>query len=115
MKISAYEFWNRFDRLRGETEIQDIVSKTDMKYRTLLSMRTNQSIPKAQDLLDLAKALGVSMEYLLTGKKESDLFPDRIMNIAKACAHASNIELTMVEKILDIAPAGKNTVIQMTS
>lgn len=47
------------------------------------------------------------MEYLLTGK--DDIQSKRIQNIARACEKASEIELQMVEKILDIPPVGKNT------
>ena len=57
----------------------------------------------------IAKYLNVSIEYLLTGKETSSgkLLSDRVMFIEKTCETASDLELAMVEKILDIPPAGK--------
>ena len=109
MKLDAYRFWLRFDEIRGEKEIQDVVRNTDLKYRTLLAMRSNQSIPKASDLYQIASTLGTTMEYLLTGENSTAVYSARVKSIADACTKASDLELAMVEKILDIPPLGENT------
>lgn len=55
------------------------------------------------------------MEYILTGENMAHSYSARVKKIADACVNASDLELTMVEKILDISPPGKNTGVQMTS
>ena len=71
-------------------------------------------MPKLDDAFGLASKIGVSLEYLLTGKGQKTYSP-RVSRIAEACEAASDLELSMVEKILDIPIAGKNTDVQMTS
>lgn len=71
--------------------------------------------PRADEALKIAKQFDVSVEYLLTGCSSGNDFSPRVQKIAEECERASDLELTMVEKILDISPPGKNTGVQMTS
>ena len=99
MKVDPYRFWNRFDEIRDGEDIQSLAKRADLKYKTLLAMRTNQSIPKSAELYQMANALDVSMEYLLVGKE----YNSRVWLIARACEKASDLELEMVERILGIS------------
>ena len=116
MKVDAYQFWQRFDELRDGRDMQSLLEGTGIKYKTLLAMRCNQSIPKSVELYQLSRSLGVSMEYLLTGEVSARFcLSSRILAIAKACESATELDLMMVEKILDIPPAGKNTDVREAS
>ena len=65
--ITPYMFWKRFDRLKREP-LKDICSRHGIRYDRLLHNRSDCRLPKAEDLFALSNAVGVSVEYLLTGR-----------------------------------------------
>lgn len=108
-----------YDRIRSlardnGTTIEDALKLAgDISLNTYNGWKRRKVYPRADEALKIAKVFNVTVEFLLTGKNSH--YTDcsqRILNIAKACKKASEIELQMVEKILDIPPAGKNTEIQ---
>lgn len=101
MKVDPYEFWNRIDNIRTE-DLQVIAQKAEIKYRAILAWRTNQSIPKAKELYGMAKALGVSMEYLLTGEAEPSYTPrtPQVKAIFDGIMSASQAELDIIYRIV---------------
>ena len=116
----SYLFWKRFDDSKpyGVT-LKDICSEVGLVYQRIADQRSDCRLPKLDDAFLLSSRIGVSLEYLLTGcactsSRQEKLSP-RSLAIALACERASDLELTMVEKILDISPPGKNTGVQMTS
>jgi len=108
--INAYNFWSRVDDLRAQLNIKtlkELSSITEIKYRKINDQRTNMSIPKAEDLLALADALNVSMEYLLTGKKSSKQkksYPIRIEVIADKLCKVSDQNLSLIENTISLMP-----------
>ena len=82
--IDAYIFWKRFDDERDKQNltINQIADDIRMKAQTIREQRSNNALPKTNDLYNMASRLGVSMEYLLTGKKSLRL-NQRVMAIAQ--------------------------------
>lgn len=72
MQIDAFEFWRRADNLLSKKSMTlgDLSTQATLSYSTINSQRTRHSLPKVEQLLSMARALGVSMEYLLTGEGE---------------------------------------------
>ena len=110
----AYRFWKNVDHARGELSLVQLADECQLNYKVIKNQRSSDKLPSLLNAYAIAKYLNVSIEYLLTGKETSSgkLLSDRVMIIAKACEKASDLELVMVEKILDIPPAGKNIDIQ---
>lgn len=110
----AYRFWKNVDKARGEPSLVKLADECQLNYKVIKNQRSNDKLPGLLNAYTIAKYLNVSIEYLLTGIecKSVKSLSDRSLAIAKACEKASELELIMVEKILDIPPAGKNTSIQ---
>ena len=113
--LDVMKFWNRYDELLGQKNktLTDLSSDTGIKYKTISMQRTRHAMPSCEQLYTMAEYVKETMEFLLTGKPADRYqFSKRTVMIAQACEKASDLELAMVEKILDIPPAGKNTDIQ---
>ena len=48
----------------------DIDNESKLNYKTIKTQRSNNTLPNGEDLYSIAKAVGVSMEFLLTGEKK---------------------------------------------
>lgn len=70
MIISAFDFWKRIDAYMIDNKItlRKLAAKTGISYSTINSQRTRQNLPKVDQLVTMAQALGLSLEYMLTGK-----------------------------------------------
>lgn len=75
MALDALHFWQRIDSLNKET-LKDLCEKSKVDYKRVMHNRTDCRIPKAEDLLYLAKSLGSSVEYLLTGENSNTFSPE---------------------------------------
>lgn len=69
--------------------------------------RTDCRIPKADDLLALASGLNTTIEFLLTGEKKKDAYPERIQRIIDKCMSAGETDLEIVERVLRIDSEGE--------
>ena len=75
-EIRAIDIWNRVDELRAGP-LTDLCKKIGISYSRIKRNRTDCRIPSAEDLYALAKGLGTSMEFLLTGEEQaSPLSPE---------------------------------------
>lgn len=70
MKISGVLFWNRINDLldKEHKTIKDLSENSDTSYDVIITQRTRKSIPKLEQLLDMAKFLNTSVEFLATGE-----------------------------------------------
>lgn len=101
-----FNFWNRVDLLRKNSEIRtlkDLATATGIKEKKFKDQRSNQSLPKALDLLAIAKTYNVSMEFLLTGEAEAS-YPPRIKKIADKLCKISDLDLYVIERNVELAP-----------
>lgn len=96
-----------FDRVKllakqkGTTIEGILASAGAIPLNTYNGWRKRNILPRADECLVLAKALGTSVEFLVTGK-ERDSFPPRIQTIAIRCLSASEEDLALIERVLRI-------------
>lgn len=109
--MDAFIFWKNFDAASRKRTLISIVERAGLNYKTIKNQRSGLRLPGLEDAYALAKVLDVSLEYLLTGEEDTT-FPPRLAKIIKALERASDLELSMVEKILDIPIEGKDIEIQ---
>lgn len=97
----GYRFWKNLDLCKKSRSLTEIAKELSLNYNNLLDQRTSNRLPRLEIAYSLAEALGVSVEYLLTGK-ERDSFPPRIQTIAIRCLSASEEDLALIERVLRI-------------
>lgn len=98
------DFWNN---VKEELEYKGISQKelaiiTKISYNTFQSWITKDRIPNAADSVKIAKVLGVSVEYLVTGSEKSlekTINPD-LDSIFHDIKHLSNDDLKIVKTIV---------------
>ena len=75
VKIDGQEFWQRVDGVLHHKKMnyRILCKKTGIEYRSINTQRTRHALPKAEQLYTMSSLLNVTMEYLLTGKKSSDI------------------------------------------
>lgn len=96
----AFEFWNRVDLLRKDMQLQDLARMAGISYKTLTNQRVEHRYPKAEDMKNIARVLGTTQEFLMTGEnrdrkeeRSSTLSPealavekdDRLKALVRAC------------------------------
>lgn len=96
----AFEFWNRVDLLRKDLQLQDLARMAGISYKTLTNQRVEHRYPKAEDMKNIARVLGTTQEFLMTGEnrdrkeeRSSTLSPealavekdDRLKALVRAC------------------------------
>ena len=85
--------------------MKELSEITEINYRRINDQRTNLSIPKAIDLLNLSMCLDTSIEFLLTGKeKNNSNYPTTIKKIADKLSKVSKLNLLSIENIVDNLP-----------
>jgi transcriptional regulator with XRE-family HTH domain len=66
------DFYARVKRLVGETEyksLQEFIIETGINHDSYYMLKRDGNLPRVDDACKIASALGVSVEYLVTGKK----------------------------------------------
>lgn len=97
-----------FDRVKELTKRQGITiegmltSAGEIPLNTYNGWRKRKILPRADECYAIAKALGTSVEYLLTGEVEQGIYPQRIEIIINRCMVASEEDLSLVERVLRI-------------
>ena len=104
MASSAYEYWERVDEVRGDISLSKICSDLGINYHTLRVARSSVRFPKRDISNAIAGYLGVSEAFLMFGdqSQETPSSNTRADAIIERLRTASDLELTMVEKILGI-------------
>ena len=74
MELNAIEVIERIKSLLSQKELNDL----GFSANTVTNWKYRNTIPKSEALYKIAQKIGVSMEYLLTGKDEKELSPDKI-------------------------------------
>lgn len=66
----AREFWSRVDGKLGTSTLKDLCAKAGINYDSVRNRKSGPvySLPRIETGYAISKALGVSMEYLLTGE-----------------------------------------------
>ncbi len=99
------------DNLKEELSFQgmlvkDLAEKTGLNQASLSNyLRENSSIPSADIAVKIAKALNVSVEYLVSGKKslsdDNQEFNCQIIRLAKKLSKINRDDLKHIEALID--------------
>lgn len=84
--------------------IKEVAEKAEIKAGSLSNyLKANSSIPAADVAVKIAKALNVSVEYLVTGKESStkSKVNDKIFPLIKRLNHLSDEDLAFFTEVLD--------------
>ena len=105
-----YNFWKRIDLLRKNSAINtldQLAVVAEMKGQRIREQRSKQTLPKAINILAMAKAFGVSMEYLLIGESsnfQQKNYSKRIEAIADKLCNVSEMDLYLIERNVELLP-----------
>ena len=95
----AREFWARFDQIKGQRQVKEIVEAAGIEYELIRVQRTRQRLPQLRHAVLLARELGTTVEYLACGM---DIAHHRSMLLYEAYVHASDECRRIVELALKI-------------
>lgn len=106
-RLDGYAFWRNVDELLDSLNItyKDLARLTGIEYRAFTSQKSRHSIPKAEQLLEMAAFFNVSVDALLKSDNDESPQSKRIERIRRACLIASEEDLKLVERILRIDSA----------
>ena len=65
------------ERIKNQLSVKELES-LGYTPQIISNWKSRNTIPRSDDLYKIAQAIGVSMEYLLTGNDEKELPPDKI-------------------------------------
>lgn len=105
--------WEIFEKLMNKESlsISDAARKCGCAPSTLTDWRAGRSKPKADKLLDIAHAFGVSMEYIMTGvKTQSEPLSDderKLLHLFRSLT--SDGKIAALERIEEMATSDKWT------
>jgi len=101
----GYEFWTRVDAVNPYKTLSELVKITGLNYGSTKTQRTNNRVPSAIAVYKISVAVGYSVEYLLTGKKEQKKsYPIRIEVIADKLCKVSDQNLSLIENTISLMP-----------
>lgn len=76
----AYEFWNRVDEI-NHLSLKELCTAAEIDYGKVRQSRTNNRLMSCLDTYAIAKVLGVSIEYLITGNKTANACSGRLQAV----------------------------------
>lgn len=76
MEADIYKFWKRVDILRGQVSLKELSEKTGIKYTRIRDGRSLCRSLTVDDAVKISDALGVSVNFLMTGKEDMRLSPE---------------------------------------
>ena len=100
MHDNGYDFWKRVDKLRGNLGLYDVANNAGIKYRTMLNQRSQNRIPKKEQLIKIANTFGVPIGFLL-GTEETDA---TIITPEMAFVRDNEVARLLVRKMMDNPP-----------
>jgi hypothetical protein len=79
-----YENVKKLVKERSRLTLRDFIESLDINYETYNSTRRYHNLPRADESVKIAQALGVSVEYLVTGEKPDNTAPaEQIRSLAR--------------------------------
>ena len=97
--ISGKEFWELVICNNPYSTLRELTAKAGIDYRHAMQQRGDNRMPKVEDIFLLSRAMGKSMEFLVTGKARQ-IYPPHIEAIATRCMAVSQEDISLVERIL---------------
>lgn len=96
------------ENLKDELKYQNVLvkelsDKTNISKRTLDNyLRENASSPTIENAVKIASALGVTVEYLVTGRtnQESKTISDEVLKLTKEISHLPEQDFLLIKSIV---------------
>ncbi|MCH3916760.1 MAG: XRE family transcriptional regulator [Spirochaetia bacterium] len=85
--------------------LKSLSEAAGISYKNMKDQRSLDRLPKLEDAYAIATVLGVSVEYLLTGKNKF-VIPAAIQDIITRLSRASEDELNMIRRLLGLPIRG---------
>lgn len=73
MTVDAFGFWKRVDELKKGMSLSELSELANIKYQQVRHLRSENRYPKANEIYDIAKILGSSSDYLISGEDEKSV------------------------------------------
>lgn len=107
--LDVKEFWEHIDSLNPYQSMRELCNRAGINYKNTCQQRSDGYMPKPEALLKLSRALGVSIESLLTGRLEVAYSPE-IDEIARWLKlFGTEEDFAIIRRLLRI-PGKNNTV-----
>lgn len=86
-------FWDRVNALIKERKMtqESLAEVADVKYQTLRNWSAREIFPQAPESVRIASALGVSVEFLVTGAEPQNHAVEKIESVKKLLDDAREI------------------------
>lgn len=94
----AKNFWLRYAQ-NTEKDLP-VILQTKIKASTLSSYKTNERFPRADEAVKIARALGVTVEYLVEGTSRDVLLPAKVMLLAQDLARLNDKDFDTVSTVV---------------
>jgi transcriptional regulator with XRE-family HTH domain len=79
-----YEKVKKLVKERTKLTLRDFIESLGINYETYNSTRRYHNLPRADESVKIAQALGVSVEYLVTGTEPGNAAPvEKIQSLAR--------------------------------
>ncbi len=103
------EFWERVDKLNPFKSIKKLSITATIDYNTIKKQRSELRYPKVDTIIQIAKVLNCSVDFLVTGKIEpTKSYPAQIEEIADKLCIVSEEDLTLIKRNVELLPSKKN-------
>lgn len=108
--MTGYDFWKNVDAKMKLPSLKELAKTYNLDYVRIVNQRSDCRIPKLEDAFSLSKALGVSIEYLLTGEEINiSPYPPRIDKIARHLMKIPSRDLDTIESMVFAVQYDLNT------
>lgn len=116
MKINAYEFWTRVDSLvqQKQMNLGEFSKSSSVPYNTLVTQRTRKSVPKTEQLIEMASTLGTSIDYLVTGRESLNQTHDpfrsnqHLRDLLGRIIHCNSKQVLCLHSLMDTWGVGRS-------
>lgn len=111
--MSGYNFWQQIDLLNANVygTAKALADAAGWSYSKMKQQRADSRIPKAEDVLALAKVLHTTVEYLLTSESSSSIpaTPEGVEDIVEALGRVTLEERNMIRRLLGLGERGNSS------
>jgi len=111
-KLNGNFFWKQVDELNPYKSIKMLMDKSSIDYNTIKKQRSELRFPKIEIILAIANELNCSLDLLLERdfKPSQITYPKRIKAIADKLCNVSEMDLSLIERSVELLPLEEQSV-----
>lgn len=92
-------FWIRVDNLWQGHSLKEFAYSAEIDYVLLLNWRTKKRLPALEQACRIAKILGTTVEFLITGQ-DPEIPSAHLRDIVRKLESSSELDLELVRRVL---------------